>query len=104
MYFVFPGCLMSDLTNLSQTLVTAKKDDAAMTLSNCDMMPQTKPQTKPQPTQQAQQQKGTLVLDILYILSTVPMVILTWIQFAFNLLVMASIFYGGYKTICILVA
>src|SRR5688572_2514238 len=42
------------------------------------------------------------VVDVIYILSTIPMVILTWIQFAFNLLVMGCIFYASYKTICIL--
>lgn len=55
-------------------------------------------------TQTQARQKHTFVVDMLYILSTVPMVILTWIQFAFNLLVMACIFYGSYKTICILAA
>lgn len=42
------------------------------------------------------------VANALYVMSTIPMVILTWIQFAFNLLVMATLFYGGWKTICIL--
>lgn len=43
-------------------------------------------------------------IDTLYILSSIPMIILTWLQFAFNLFVMVFLFYGMWKTIGILSA
>jgi hypothetical protein len=40
--------------------------------------------------------------ELFYLISVLPMVLLTWIQFAFNLLVMACFFYGVWKTTHIL--
>jgi hypothetical protein len=40
--------------------------------------------------------------DVLYIISILPMIFLTWIQFAFNLIVMAGVFYAVWKTVAIL--
>ena len=89
-----PQAVQQEIHDVSQTnLIEARQ--TTTTLSQ----PQHQHQPQPQP-----QSKNMFLIDVLYILSTVPMVILTWIQFAFNLLVMACIFYGGYKTICILVA
>ena len=40
--------------------------------------------------------------DAFYVISTMPLIILTWIQFAFNISIMMSLFFAAWKTIDIL--
>ena len=50
-----------------------------------------------------QSHKYNRFTNAVYLMSSIPMVILTWIQFAFNIIVMMSLFYGAWK-ICMIIS
>ena len=85
----------------------ANKDPAVQIFTiNKDPTQQSQQSQQSHQTQQSSQKQTTndSVTRFLYIMSTLPLIILTWVQFAFNLLVMGTLFYAAWKTVGILSA